>query len=127
MGRYYSGDIEGKFWFGVQASDDADYFGVEGEDGDDGVSLLYFFDKENLPDIVEGINKCNLALGDEKKNIDRFFADNIGYNNEILAVYLAKSKEEVKELLKQYARLELGENILECVLKNGKCEFEAAC
>lgn len=127
MGRYYSGDIEGKFWFGVQASDDADYFGVEGEDGDDGVSLLYFFDKENLPDIVEEINKCNLALRDEKKNIDRFFADNIGYNDEILAVYLAKSKEEVKELLKQYARLELGEKILECVLKNGKCEFEAEC
>ena len=31
MGRYYRGDIEGKFWFAVQQSDDADYFGVEGE------------------------------------------------------------------------------------------------
>ena len=31
MGRYYNGDIEGKFWFAVQSSDDADYFGVEGQ------------------------------------------------------------------------------------------------
>ena len=31
MGRYYSGDIEGKFWFAVQDSDDADHFGIEGE------------------------------------------------------------------------------------------------
>ena len=31
MGRYYNGDIEGKFWFGVQSSDDADFFGKEGE------------------------------------------------------------------------------------------------
>ena len=30
MGRYYEGDIEGKFWFGVQSSDDADFFGCEG-------------------------------------------------------------------------------------------------
>lgn len=29
MGRFYSGDIQGKFWFGVQDSDDADFFGVE--------------------------------------------------------------------------------------------------
>jgi hypothetical protein len=29
MGRYYHGDIEGKFMFGVQSSDDADFFGVK--------------------------------------------------------------------------------------------------
>ena len=31
MGRYYSGDIEGKFWFAVQSSDDADFFVATGE------------------------------------------------------------------------------------------------
>ena len=42
MGRHYDGDIEGKFWFGVQDSSDAEYFGAEDitelqvtEDGDD--------------------------------------------------------------------------------------------
>ena len=29
MGRYYHGDIEGKFWFAVQSSQDADFFGSE--------------------------------------------------------------------------------------------------
>lgn len=29
MGRYYDGSITGKFWFGIQNSDDASYFGVE--------------------------------------------------------------------------------------------------
>ena len=28
MGRYYFGQISGKFWFGFQNSDDASYFGV---------------------------------------------------------------------------------------------------
>jgi hypothetical protein len=28
MGRYYGGDIVGKFWFGIQSSDDARHFGV---------------------------------------------------------------------------------------------------
>ena len=30
MGRYYEGDIEGKFVFGAQSSTAADRFGVEG-------------------------------------------------------------------------------------------------
>jgi hypothetical protein len=29
MGRYYTGQISGKFWFGIQNSDDATYFGKE--------------------------------------------------------------------------------------------------
>ena len=32
MGRFYSGQISGKFWFGVQSSTDASYFGVEPTD-----------------------------------------------------------------------------------------------
>jgi len=35
MGRYYDGDIEGKFWFGVQPSNDGEFFGcVEQEPTD---------------------------------------------------------------------------------------------
>ena len=30
MGRWYSGDVEGKFWFGIQDSNAADRFGVTG-------------------------------------------------------------------------------------------------
>ena len=41
MGRYYNGDIEGKFWFAVQSSDDADFFGQQGE----ARFLNYYFDE----------------------------------------------------------------------------------
>ena len=32
MGRYYTGQISGKFWFGIQDSTDADFFGTEYSD-----------------------------------------------------------------------------------------------
>jgi hypothetical protein len=35
MGRYYSGSIRGKFWFGLQSSSAADRFGVLGSYLDD--------------------------------------------------------------------------------------------
>ena len=41
MGRYYNGDIDGKFWFAVQSSNDADFFGVEGTPR----FLDYYFDE----------------------------------------------------------------------------------
>ena len=59
MGRYYNGDIEGKFWFAVQSSDDADYFGVQGE----ARFLNYYFMTEDLPKIEAGIKKCKKYLG----------------------------------------------------------------
>ena len=34
MGRYYNGDIEGKFWFAVQSSDDADFFSIDSFTGE---------------------------------------------------------------------------------------------
>ena len=43
MGRYYDGDINGKFWFAVQSSDDADFFGVQGESS----YLSYYFSEDD--------------------------------------------------------------------------------
>ena len=43
MGRYYNGDIDGKFWFAVQSSDDADFFGVQGESS----YLSYYFSEDD--------------------------------------------------------------------------------
>ena len=42
MGRYYNGDIEGKFMFARQPSDDADFFGQIGEPNE----INYHFQKE---------------------------------------------------------------------------------
>jgi hypothetical protein len=124
MGRYYSGDIEGKFWFAVQSSDDADFFGVCGEQPNE---LYYYFDKDNLPEIKKGIKQCLEELGEYKERLDIFFGGNEGYNDEMIAKELKISKAKAGELLEWYARLELGEKILKQVKKAGYCEFVAEC
>jgi len=124
MGRYYNGDIEGKFWFGVQSSDDGDFFGSKGEEPN--TFLNYHFSKdEHLKDIKKGIKECEKELGTWKEKLDKFFKDNNGYNDKMIEDQLGLKKEKSKELLKWYARLELGNQILECVMKQGECSFEA--
>ena len=124
MGRYYNGDIEGKFWFGVQSSDDGDFFGSKGQEPN--TFLNYHFTKdEHLKDIKKGIKECEKELGTWKEKLDKFFKDNNGYNDEMIEDQLGLKKEKSRELLEWYARLELGNQILECVMKQGDCSFEA--
>ncbi|MBU0847055.1 hypothetical protein KKH23_07665 [Patescibacteria group bacterium] len=122
MGRYYNGDIKGKFWFEVQSSDDADFFGVRGTEP----SILdYYFDEDDLPKVKEGIEKCEQVLGSFKERLDNFFEDKNGYNNEMIEDELKIGSEKVKELLEWYARLNLGEKIAKCIEENGQCAFGA--
>ena len=133
MGRYYNGDIEGKFWFAVQSSDDADFFGQQGE----ARFLNYYFDAEDLPKIEEGIKKCKDYLGRLLKILDNFFKENNGYNYKMLVDYLNDiysfeglpskkfTEQGVKHYLEWYARLKLGNQILKCVKEKGECQFEA--
>ena len=73
MGRYYEGDIEGKFWFGIQSSDDADFFGQQGYQPE---WLEYYFDEKDLKNIQNGLDTCLKELGDKKKLLDNFFEEN---------------------------------------------------
>jgi hypothetical protein len=117
MGRYYSGDIEGKFWFAIQSSDAADRFGVIGEAP---AELQYFFYEENLVEIEEEILNIENSLGEKKQIIDKFFEENNGWND--------KGLEEAgisKEELSEYADLELGIKIRDCIKENGECSFTA--
>jgi len=122
MGRYYHGDIEGKFMFAVQESDDASFFGVEGYVPDE---LHYIFFENHVPEIKEGIDECYKQLGGNKLSLDKYFQERMGWNDEDLAKYLDTDKESVKSILKWYARLELGEKILNCVEETGSCSFVA--
>lgn len=122
MGRYYTGDIDGKFWFGVQSSDDADFFGEVGVEPN---CLEYYYSEDDIPAITKGIKTCMKELGVFKPKLDKFFKENDGYNDQILADYLKENTGVVENLLKWYARLELGEKILKCVKDTGSCEFDA--
>tara|TARA_R100000781_G_C4060958_1_gene120989 strand:- start:328 stop:720 length:393 start_codon:yes stop_codon:yes gene_type:complete len=128
MGRYYQGDIEGKFWFGVQSSADADFFGDEGQAS----HLHYYFDKDDHSEgIKNGIKNCRDILGVYENIFDEFFNSREYYNKEELIEYLDEKiinitgGHDIDNLLEWYARLRLGMQILECVEDQGSCCFQA--
>ena len=121
MGRYYTGDIEGKFWFGIQSSDDANFFGSEGYCN----YLDYYFDEDQLPKVTDGINQCKAQLGKWIPKLDEFFKKNKGYNEAMLEEQINLKKNDSRKMLEWYARLRLGLKIKECVEKHGDCGFQA--
>ena len=127
MGRYYNGDIEGKFWLGVQPSNDAEFFGVQGYND----SIDYYFNEEDKGNIQDGLDKCLKELGKNKAHLDIYFKEIDYYAWPDLIDYL-KSKtgskyteDELRVLLGWYARNDLGTQILTCVNETGKCQFTA--
>jgi hypothetical protein len=123
MGRYYNGDIEGKFWFAVQSSTDANFFGAEPYEPN---YVNYHFEKDEHLEMVEnGIKECEDVLGKNKKTLDKFFGDNNGYNDDMIVEQTNIKKENIGRLLKWYARLNLGIKIRDCLKEQGECNFEA--
>lgn len=137
MGRYYSGDINGKFWFGIQDSDDASYFGgvevdVMDEETEDVIALEYHFGKEDLEDINDGIETCIEILGPNLEFLDKYFGPGGEGENSYSPDSLAKqlgakdwTDKKYKGILEQYARLDLGKKIKECVERTNSCYFTA--
>ena len=122
MGRYISGDINLKLWFAVQPSDAADRFGVTGTQPE---TLEYWFREEDLESVEDDINSIIESLGKYKDLLDKFFNENNVYNTQILSDYLQVDEKETKKLLKEYADLELGIKIRDCIKENGECSFSA--
>ena len=122
MGRYYQGDIEGKFWFGVQNSNAADRFGVIGHRPE---SLYYYFDQEDLAGVYQELSNIAKSLGSNLVLLRNFFKDNTEYADEKIAEYLKVELDVAKNLLKDYADFELGLEIAEAVRTTGQCEFTA--
>src|SRR3989304_4034694 len=123
MGRYYTGDINGKFAFAIQSSDDADFFGQIGSQPN---YLEYYFQAEDLPNIKAGLDNCKMQLGNYKKKIDNYFNDNPTYSDDKMAKSLdIITTAKLRELLQWYYHYQLGEKIYKQVKKTGECTFEA--
>ncbi len=126
MGREYKGDIDGKMWTAVQPSNDADNFGVIGEPLGD---LHYFFTEDNEDEINKELARCREVIGTDNLDImDRYYKEHRTESHQ--AVDDLKSKignTEYKKLEEYYARIELGEKILECIMDNHKCNFSVEC
>ena len=125
MGRYYNGDIEGKFWVAVQPSDTADRFGVKGEPPNE---LVYFFDRSDLPKVEEELKRIDDYLGEKRIKLDKFFAEHSFYTDEQLCDLLGvKSFDRLRFILREYADYCLGVQVRDCIKQQGVCSFTAEC
>lgn len=117
MGRYYSGDIDGKFWFAVQPSNSADRFGVTGQLPN---YLEYSFTEEDKPSVKKELERIEKALGDQLHRMNEFFDKHYSYSDDMLI----ENGIDVNNL-SDYADYQLGKQILNCLEAQGYCEFEA--
>jgi uncharacterized protein YegJ (DUF2314 family) len=120
MGRYYDGDIEGKFWFGCQSSQDGEFFGAIEYDRD---FIEYHIPHEKIKNVIEGIWKCKKALGD-----DIYLSGDSYYGTmEANAVWSNMTEAEKSYTSTWLARLDLGSKMLGFMLENpGEvCNFTA--
>jgi len=117
MGRYYHGDIEGKFWFAVQSSMAPQRFG-----GDmlEPQYVDFYFDEDHLPKIMKELIRIETKLGDRLKKMHDFFTTNNGYDSQML-----KDNDILESDLEDYADYKLGIQIKECVQAQGSCNFQA--
>ena len=139
MGRHYDGDIEGKFWFAVQSSDDGEYFGAiditeENTDSDyhDGFVdyVIYFSDIDR---VKAGIDLCKRQLRGNYSILNEFFLSNKGYNDEMIIKHYQKTRGIhinegfLREQLTIFARLDFGTQILLYFNENPSedCHFTA--
>tara|TARA_R100000329_G_scaffold88833_1_gene74620 strand:+ start:1032 stop:1412 length:381 start_codon:yes stop_codon:yes gene_type:complete len=122
MGRYYHGDIEGKFWFGVQPSDDPKFFGAQEEEPE---FISYY--TEDLEGVAFGIDICKKELGKYYKDVHHFYTNIVSDPNyaQQLHEWLNISESEADNLIGWYARLELGEKMYNQVKEHGSCAIEA--
>ena len=117
MGRYYNGDIEGKFWFAVQSSDAAKRFGGQMYEPE---FISFYFSEDDLEDIEGEIKRIEDKLGDKLQKIDEYFNTHSSYGDKEM-----RDIGVTGEMLSDYADLELGKKIRDCVVENGECHFDA--
>lgn len=120
MGRYYEGDIEGKFAFAIQSSTAADRFGVEGTTPN---YVEYYFDTENLDDIRSELQSIEKTFGKNKNAILSYYDLKPDMS---IWDYLSKGGITIPpENVSDFYDYILGRQILECILEKGDCSFTA--
>lgn len=103
MGRYYDGDINGKFWFAIQPSNVGDRFNQYESNAN---ITTYSIDREEYDDIKDTLRKIKANANYEV--ITEFFNDNNGYNDKTL-----NDAGITKEQLSEYADYEFGKKIID--------------
>ena len=110
MGRYYDGDVEGKWWFGVQSSDTPERFG--------GYETHIDYTICNDDTFKSGIKLIKEDLGDKLEWLQKFFDENNGYNDAMLMEFMIKKnprydKSELSQDLENFADYEFAMQVKE--------------
>ena len=126
MGRYYSGDIEGKFAFGCQSSAAADRFGVTGQTPG---YLEYYYDETNLDDLETELKLIEDEMGEHGEYLKVYY-DLYGSNDDVQITFEEYLKKGDKKPLNEEQLLEffdyrIGKKIQECIKEQGNCSFTA--
>jgi len=126
MGRYYEGDITGKFWFAVQSSNAPARFGGQEYEPN---YINYYFGEEQLDEVKKELERIEEILGEDLKRLEHFFDNNNGYNDKMIVSWYKDHfneticDEEVKDMLVEYADYELGVKIANCIKEEGQCNM----
>jgi hypothetical protein len=126
MGRYYSGDIEGKFVFAAQSSAAADRFGVAGRTPS---YLEYYYDETNLEDLETELKLIEAEMGEHGEYLKVYY-DLYGSNDNVqirFEEYLKKGDKKPlnEEQLLEFFDYRIGKKIQECIKEQGDCSFTA--
>ena len=122
MGRNYFGDIDGRFWFGVQSSYAADRFGVAGVQPEE---LYYYYSDSDLQEVKDEIKRIENSLGSKLAKLDEFYLETYYYAEDDLCQLLSVDNDQIAGILSEYADLELGRKIRDCIEEHGRCNFIA--
>ncbi|MFT7087621.1 MAG: hypothetical protein ACJAZX_001059 [Rickettsiales bacterium] len=117
MGRYYTGDIDGKFWFGVQSSSAPSRFGGREIEPN---FIIYNFDSDDLETIEEQLKSIKEKLGGKLDILIKFFDENNGYCDEQMEELKISNND-----LSEFADYKLGMQIFDYLQENDSCQFEA--
>ena len=118
MGRFYSGDIEGKFAFAIQPSNAPERFGASENQN----YIDYYIDGSQIDEVREEVKQIETEHADQIKRIEKMFDKNKGYNDSTMEKYGV-----TKLGMSEYADLRLGRQILKYLEENPEegCRIEA--
>lgn len=117
MGRYYNGDVNGKFMFAVQSSDAHKRFGAEEQER---AYIDYEISRDKYDDIVKELDSIDK---DSIERVNKMFKENAGYNDEIQKEYNVTRHD-----LSEYADYRIGKQVKDYFDENPKedyCYLEA--
>jgi len=118
MGRYYNGDVEGKFMFAVQGSDAHERFGALELESNYVDYVVY---RDNYAEICAELDAIKHKGHIDK--VEKMFSKENGWNDEILARHNV-----TLENLSEYADYEIGMQLKEFFDDNpdvDECRFDA--